>query len=623
MCGIWVSVGLSSALSSAPQRLSPIARRGPDGQGWHERQTPAGLLCLGHRRLAIIDLSDQSAQPFVGDDGAGVLVFNGCVYDYARHKAALERRGGGFRTDGDTEVLYQTLRHQSASGLNDLDAMFALAFYDPAAGTLTLARDRYGEKPLFYAFGHHQGQPWFCAGSDLRQFKGLETLSGRINPQAAGLFLNHGICERGADTFIDGVYRLGAGQALTLDLNHPSRLASSLPPHRQTWVRPSDGGGAAVRTPAEAASEARARLKASVRTRLVSTDVAYGACLSGGLDSSLIVALMTELAPRPPECISAIFEDADEPEISERPYVEALQAHLGLTVHTISPSAKDVALALDDILSAQGEPFPNTSICAQWFVFKAAREHGLKVMLDGQGADELMGGYPGMLGHWLKSRIRAGGPSGLWGDLAALTRDDSGETRAGLLRALMRAEVPEAFRRQVLSALGRWPPRSLFYPQGVPPPEPDMDFADLCQRLVRVTSLPALLRFEDRNAMDHGVESRLPFLNADFSLWALSLDPALRIAGGWRKAVLREASEGLVPPRITDRRRKLGFNSPHASWMRAEVGAVCRDWIAQYRHGAVCAPIPQARIDQALADPQLSFRLAVYLRWADQFSLSL
>jgi asparagine synthase (glutamine-hydrolysing) len=514
-------------------------------------------------------------------------------------------------------------------GLTDLDAMFALAFYDQAAETLTLARDRYGEKPLFYAFGHHRGQPWFCAGSDLRQFRGLDTLSGRINPQAAGLFLNYGICERGADTFIEGVYRLGAGQALTLDLSHPSRLAASFPPQTQTlpqtqtWVRAHGGALGAVLTPAEAASEARARLSQSVRNRLVSTDVAYGACLSGGLDSSLIVALMSELAPRPPECISAIFEDADEPEISERPYVEALQAHLGLTVHTISPSARDVALALDGILDAQGEPFPNTSICAQWFVFKAARDHGLKVMLDGQGADELMGGYPGMLGHWLKSRLRAGGPMGLWGDLAALSADASGETHAGLLRALMRAQVPEALRRQVLSHLGRWPPHALLYPQVVPPPEPDMDFADLCQRLVSVTSLPALLRFEDRNAMDHGVESRLPFLNADFSLWALSLDPALRIAGGWRKAVLRAASAGLVPAHITDRRRKLGFNSPHRSWMRAEVGAVCRDWIAQYRHGAACAPIPQARIDQALEDPQQGFRLAVYLKWADQFSLSL
>jgi len=617
VCGILISVGLDLSAD----RLKVLAKRGPDAEGWYQTMTNAGPLCLGHRRLSITDPSPNGAQPW-HDDGR-IMVYNGALYDFRDRQKKLIEQGQKLKSNGDTEVLAHILHHHGLKGLRDIDGAFAFGFYDQIAQTLILGRDRFGEKPLYIFKGRARGRPFIVAGSHPGLFQGLDEIELRLNHKSAADYLNYARQPRGSATFIQSIETLLPGHGLILELGSLTGFENSLqdapfqwddPDHKDHIFKPLPKIEA-PKTADEAAERVLHHLTQSIRSRMISTDVPFGACLSGGLDSSLIVTLMHKLGHSPP-CVSAVFAEED---ISEAPYVEAMRAQFDLTITTTAPDDHEVAQALNMVLADQGEPFANASIIAQWFVFKAAKSQGLKVMLDGQGADEIFAGYPPMLGTYLAGRLRRHGPLVLADDIKALTHANSGETAPHLLRQMIRAIIPEKSRRQALGLIGRFPPQHPLMGFAPPDPEPHLDLNGLCRFLITDSSLPSLLSYEDANALGQGVESRLAFLYAPLVQLGLSLPADWLIRDGWRKAPLRQAAVGILPPLIVNRRRKLGFSAPHEHYMQGAMGALIQSWIEDYKSSPAASLI--SRFDGL--DPDQKFRVGLFLRWADQMGIGL
>ena len=609
MCGIAGLIhdgpraGGASRLAGARRAL---AHRGPDdwgvlaiGPGGARvgREVPSDdeahqLLWL-HLRLSIIDLSEAGWQPMCSPDRRRWIVFNGELYNYLELRRELEGRGVKFRSRSDTEVLLAALETWGPSCLGRLVGMFAFAYADLDAGEVLLARDPFGIKPLYYA--EAPGGLGFAS-----EIPGLlELTQGRRRVDAGRLYayLRHGITDHGAGTLFAGVSQVPAGHSIRISLR-PWRVE----PPEPYWVP--------TRLPrrpvslAQAAEELRAQFCESVRLHLQS-DVPVGAALSGGIDSSAIVDVIRHVAGPDAE-IHAFSFVPDDAALSEERWIRLAAARAGAQVHTVTPSASEVAGDLARVIHAQGEPFGSPSIYAQYRVFKLAAERGIKVMLNGQGADELFGGYRPYLGARLAGLVRRR----RWGQavgLFAAGRELPGVGAGHLAMLAADVLVPPAGQAGLRRIAGRalvpaWMDGEWFRARAVAPSPvnytTDRDaFWAVMERALRETSLPHLLRYDDRNSMTVSIESRVPFLTRPMleGAWSLPEEYVVDDAGT-SKRVLREAMRGLVPDEVLDRRDKLGFVTPVATWMAAE-----GEWVAGLLTRGRDLGIPGVDFGRALA----------------------
>lgn len=541
MCGIAGTVGSTPDPDVLEQMARAMAHRGPDGQRtW--RDECAGL---AFRRLAIIDLDERGMQPM--HLGAIHLAFNGEIYNYRELRQELEQLGHAFRTEGDSEVLLHAWSQWGDGALDRVNGMFAFAVWDAAAGELTLAVDPFGEKPLYVA---RDGQRLAFA-SDVRALRCARPDLGALDPDAAATFLALGALPSPPRTCFAGVERLPAAHLLRW-------RGGTTTLTRYWWPRRID----VPHRLEEAAEALRALLRDSVRLRLRS-DVAVGTSLSGGVDSGAIAALVGQLAADGERhAFTARFPGFAR---DEWRWAELAGRAAGVTAHhVVEPTAAELLDDLETLVTDQEEPFPTTSIYAQWRVNRLAREHGVTVLLDGQGADELFGGYASMDAFATASA----GP-------AAVGRALLHEPRRApaLGRALLAGRVPPALaRRARLRAASPYATdeaarHAATVAPSLAPPVGERD--PLRRELLTqafATSLPHLLRFADRDSMAHSREVRLPFLDRRVAEFALSLQPQLLISGSVRKHVLREAMRGIVPDAILDRRDKVGFETPEERW---------------------------------------------------------
>jgi asparagine synthase (glutamine-hydrolysing) len=623
MCGIWASINAPDAVAG----LQAAAHRGPDGEGWARFDTPAGRLELGHRRLAIYDPTPASDQPASCAEGRYTLVFNGALYNYRELREELKALGHVFRTTGDTEVFLAAFAEWGCDCFARIDGMFAAVFYDAKRQVLTIARDRFGEKPLF--MDAQDGQ-YFCVASEARQFSAASKRKPQIDRFSLEDYLSAGrVDHRGGLSFFDyESLRPGTWREIDLSSKRIPGIDSESDSERALFWDPDVPW---EMSEPDVISALRDAMDLAVSRQLVA-DVPVGGCLSGGLDSTIILATVDRLRSRqsdPFVCVSAIFDETDDggQSLSERPYVEAAIKGKNIELVEVHPDETDVADRLDDILKKQGEPFPGTSICAQYFVFEAARKAGIKVMLDGQGADELFAGYAPMAGYAMADRLARLDLSSL-NEFNALIAEPSDLTAASLSRGTWRALVSESFRRRVLSALGKFPPRGGPVTLSLPPPPfrqfPEMSRLEmLINRLVLRDSLPGLLRYEDRNSMAFAVETRLPFLSQAVGDLALRIPSNLKVKSGYTKYILRKAFEDRLPPEIAWRRKKLGFVTPQQRWMRGKVGR----WVDQHLENSIEAFRPilnadwieteLARKASGQAPGETAFRVACAGRWAE------
>jgi asparagine synthase (glutamine-hydrolysing) len=524
-------------------------------------ELPAGAdVALGNRRLAILDLSPAGHGPMASADGHLWLTYNGEIFNYVELRSELAALGHSFRSGSDTEVLLAAWAQWGPACLARLNGMWAFAILDLRERRLFCARDRFGVKPFHYAWDGER----LAFASEVGALRCVPGVGGAPRVDVMAAFLAGGAVDEGDDTFVAGITRLGGGSHLTLDLRS-RRLAL------ERWYELPDP------EPQAADPDAlRDLLEDAVRIRLRS-DVPVGTCLSGGLDSSSIVALTarTRAGDKGRLAFSVVYGDEG---IDESPYVDSVVEATGAESHRTTPEPADLVADLADLVARQGEPFPGPGVYSQYRVMKLAREHGVTVLLDGQGADEVLAGYHYHFGPYLAELARTRGiPAALAaaGRLAEVTR----RPRSFLLglagfHALPLPEVVRARARRRFSTLGLVP-REALEPEAarlLPPAGRHVARGRLQDELranVLRTSLPALLRYEDRNSMAFSVEARTPFLDYRVVEMARGWAASDLVQDGWSKAVLRKAMAGVLPESVRLRRDKLGFASPERRFLLA------------------------------------------------------
>ena len=395
MCGIlggfW-RVPPADMDSRVRHAMQAIEHRGPDDRGVDFFRRADGLLMLGHTRLSIIDLSPSGHQPMTSGDGRFTLVFNGEIYNYRELRQELFELGAHFVSDSDTEVLLQAWTLLGEICLTKLIGMFAFAVYDRTEGSVTLVRDAFGIKPLYYA--HKAGRHDFLFASEVGALLPLRHGRPRADWQRAYDYLEHGVQDGLNGTFIEGVNHLPPAHLLRFD------LVSGLCEQRGWW-RPRYEQTSALGFDA-AAECLREMFLSSVRLHLRS-DVPVGAALSGGVDSSAIVCAMRKLEPDMP--IHTFSYVAKETAFDEEAWIDIINHHVGALAHKVHVSPSEISRDFEDLVRTQGEPFTSTSLYAQYRIFSEARAQGVPVILEGQGADELLAGYEGYPGQRMRSLL--------------------------------------------------------------------------------------------------------------------------------------------------------------------------------------------------------------------------
>ena len=565
MCGIYGVYdgegGVAQYRMWSEQASRLLQHRGPDGSACLARLS--GRCLLGHSRLAIIDL-EGGAQPIANEDETIWVILNGEIYNYVEIRERLISKGHRFRTQSDTEVLVHLYEEKGHSLLDDLDGMFAFAILDEKNERLFLARDRFGEKPLYYA-PLHEGKGLAFA-SEMKALFPFPGLDNRLDVAAIAQFLAVGYVPA-PRTHFQGVRKLMAGEALSLAPGAGLRTW-------RYWQPRIEPNGTKPPSREDAIASVRARVLESVRLRLRS-DVPVGAFLSGGVDSTYIASAIRDLQPGAK--FSTFCASFDDQQLDESPYARQVAEHLGTDHHEVHFSSGDLLAIFDELIDHYDEPFGDVSMFPTFAVCRAARQV-CKVMLSGDGGDECFGGYTEMFGYYRWHHVRrtalanaaAKGLLRLWG------RDWRG---IGLLGFLSKNDWELLYPAERRNAVA-----SCFLPDHRSAAERGL--RELEVRALEHARLPyPLSAFEatassylpeqimvkvDRASMRASLECRAPFLNPDLMQFATSLPLQYHFRAGTGKAVLRDALPPWVPREIRWRQKR-GFTPPLCRWLRGEL----------------------------------------------------
>lgn len=580
MCGIWFSAGID-----APKAvLDAIAHRGPDGEGWLIFASDMGSVILGHRRLAIIDLSADGAQPMMYQGGKYWITYNGEIYNFVELREELGALGHKFATHSDTEVILAAYAHWGEDCLTRFLGMFSLVIFEPERNRVFVARDRFGIKPLYY----HISERGIAFASEIKQFTKLPGFERRLNRARGYDFLMGALTNHTKETLFENVWQLRGGECVVLDLDEWRRTGDM---RVRRWYQIPEPDSLDI-SEAEASDRFCQLFEDSIRLHL-RADVTIGSCLSGGLDSSSIVGVMARQLKRSPNGIHTVSSCFEERSVDERKFIEAVIRDTGASSSYVFPDWRDLPDQLDRITWHQDEPFGSTSIYAQWCVFQRAAKEGLKVMLDGQGADEQLAGYHGAFGIHMATLLAHR-------HLAEMARILMGRARyhnqpvlpqlmsmfggriPRVLQNMLRGRRTTQVADRLLNAdawgehFGVSPQAAAIEKDGFGPIE---TIGQLCQVLTQTTNLPTLLHFEDRNSMAHSVEARVPFLDHRLVDFNIALGSRHKIVGIETKRVLRRAMAHILPPEVLHRKDKLGFPTPEEIWFRGPLRKTVEQWL--------------------------------------------
>lgn len=596
MCGIAGFVGPQDDPETLRHVAASMARsiqhRGPDDHGtWVDA---AAGVAFGHQRLAIIDISASGHQPMVSADGRFVADFNGEIYNFRVLRHELQHRGVRFRGGSDTEVLVEAIATWGVEAtLQRSMGMFAFAIWDRQRRRLVLARDRLGEKPLYYGWCGST----FLFGSELKALRRHPAFRNPLDRDAMALLLGFGYVPT-PHSIYEGIRKLPPGTWLEIDptrtglMPDPAEYWSLKQAVEQAKAEPFAG------SPKEAVDRLEDLLRASVRQQMIA-DVPLGAFLSGGIDSSTIVALMQSESARPVRTFSIGFAESD---YDEAPFARAVAKHIG-TDHTELEVSWDDALAVVPRLPEMyDEPFSDSSQIPTYLVSQLASAH-VRVSLSGDGGDELFGGYPRYLEHrgmwrtfgWMPPSVRRGIgtllralPIRVWDGIGRLARPLLPErfthVSAGhlvyVLATMLGEHGPEALFRRFVgqfedpaqlvedASVPRWPFENSEAPRRV------RDVTERMMFLDTMTYLPDdILVKVDRAAMASSLETRVPFLDPELVGFVWSLPRSFKDREGETKWILRRTLDRHVPRALVDR-PKMGFSIPLAEWLRGPL----RDW---------------------------------------------
>lgn len=562
MCGIAGELRFDqSACNPAVTKAMCDAQihRGPDDEGYYTN----GPVSLGIRRLAIIDLT-KGLYPLRNEEDTVHLVFNGEIYGFEALRRRLEELGHRFRSQTDAETVVHSYEEWGTSFLRDLSGMFAFALWDDPERLLWIARDHFGIKPLYYC----QSEKFLAFASEIKPLLTHPGLSWRPNEKLIGQYLRSGLTADGTEaTFFDGIGQLVPAHHLLIK---PSGLV-----RRERYWAPNVSREIDSETSRAEIEQTRRLFLESIELHLVS-DVPVGTCLSGGIDSSSVICTIKKVYPSGAvstgeriKAFSAVFPG--DP-IDEADYAKAVCDQTGAEHNLVTPTAEEFWDDLTTLVRCQEEPFISTSVYAQWRVMKLAKERGVTVMLDGQGGDELLGGYPAYFLYYMLTLCRNGKYSrGLAEGLRSydLTKPFVKTYLGGLV-----AHFPHSLRSLIVHARGglavtadRAVLRDVAPEMHVRQVRP-YDLAAKLETDISMTSLPALLRYEDKNSMWHSIEARVPFLHRPFFEYVASLPLDRKLRNGWTKHVFRLAVGCILPEKIRLRRSKIGFETPEKRWIQ-------------------------------------------------------
>lgn len=616
MCGISGIINFDgSAVDEGKLRsmIELIKHRGPDDEGFHID----GSIGLGHCRLSILDLSSAGHQPMCSEDGKKWITYNGEIYNYLEIRKELIKKGHKFRSDTDTEVIIHAYEEWGEDCPNKFNGMWAFAIWDSGKKELFCSRDRFGVKPFYY----YCDRKIFVFASEIKSLLSLG-IPRLANDDMIYDFLKYGILDHTNSTFFRGVEKLPAASSLRIGFNNGPSI-------KKYWdFSVSDEIRSKKKETEKHCAEFRDLFMDSVKLRLRS-DVATGSCLSGGLDSSSIVCVANNFLKENIKCslgekqktFSACFSDKL---YNEQKYIEAVLAKTGAERNMIFPKAEEFLQDIDDLLWHQEEPFLNFGTYIQWRVMEKASEK-VKVLLDGQGADENLCGYRKFYVFYLKKLIEMGNylkfavegarffsSPEIIGTLSAR----SGLRYFGLgnkiigLDNLLKKEYFERYKNREV----------LFSFRG--------NLGKRIKEDVTKWSLPVLLRYEDKNSMAHSIESRVPFLDYRLVERTASFPIEEKIYGGWTKYVLREAMKNIIPDEVRLRKSKLGFSAPEDKWIKKTLMTEMKSVIKHSSFLSRYVDVKKAEseldryvLNRSIWSGEIFFRLYVLELWGRKFML--
>ncbi len=570
MCGIAGIIDLDKKnifIKRLKEMTDIIAHRGPDGEGhWISDN---GNVALGHRRLSIIDLSHGADQPMHYLNRYS-MVFNGEIYNYLELKETLLKQGYTFTTASDTEVLLALYDRDKEKCLQLLDGMFSFVIYDEKENEIFAARDRFGEKPFFYNYvpGKH-----FLFGSEMKCL-----WEAGIKKEVSNRMLYNYLANNApenpndlSETFYENCTRLPHSHYLKLSVATCSLSIKQY--YNIDWKNTNYDI-----TVDQAKEKFHELFYTSVKHRLRS-DVTVGSSLSGGLDSSLVVTVIDALkkgSGQQQNTFSAVFPGFKK---DERRYMDMVIAKTNVQPHFITPGDEGLIASINKLSWHQEEPYGSASIYVQYCIMQLAKENNVTVLLDGQGADEVLAGYHGYYPEYFKELKRSS--KKLYHKEADAYRDmhagsdinvDLIGSKANRLKYAIGNQLPgirKWYHKMKYPATAflhndftNTYANELFKPQEI--------FASLNERLYHSTfkhGLQELLRYADRNSMAHSREVRLPFLYHELVEFLLTLPPEMKINNAWTKWIMRQAFEEELPPEICWRKDKIGYEPPQKNWM--------------------------------------------------------
>lgn len=568
-----------------------IFHRGPDDEGYFFGEAFA----LGHRRLAILDLSSDGHQPMHYLDKY-VITYNGEIYNYLEIRDELMRDGFRFHSKTDTEVILAAYDKWGFDCVKKFNGMWAFSLFDREKNLLFCSRDRFGVKPFYYS----DDEDTFVFGSEIKQV--ICNRHGRIfaNVNSVRDFLVEGYSEHTEETFFEGVFSLPPGNNLIYSIEHHTFS-------REKYYLLEEDKSLSLFGEEAAAARFLENFKRSINYRLRS-DVKVGTCLSGGLDSSSVAGIAAKIyADKSEARFQAIHAKTKEMGMDESQHAEELASTCNIDLCIIEPTTEEFRKSIHEVVYCQEEPFRSPSVFMQYFVFKKAKELGCKVMLDGQGGDEILLGYERYFPAYLRALPFSSAIKAFFNS-SKNSRLSLNELLAYFayfsIPTLRMARIKIKFSFLKDEHLKDFSKIKRFS-------ESYLDIRKLQKLEIESLQLPHLLRYEDKNSMWHSIEARLPFLDYQLVETALSINNAFKIKDGWTKYILRKAMAGLIPNSILWRKNKIGFAAPEEKWTKG-IHAEMRSTIAS---SALLKHMSKRRVDLNKIDQSTYWKLYSIAKW--------
>lgn len=576
MCGIGGAINYNRSgisLDTIQKIGKTIEHRGPNDFGFYFSAEGAKVLtrsiqdgfgfnvALLHRRLSILDLTERGWQPMQTDDRRYTISFNGEIYNYVELRQVLIQKGYQFRTETDTEVILYAYKEWGVESLARFNGMFAFAIHDAATNELFLARDPFGIKPLYYV----QNENFFLFCSEIKGLLAEPKVSRNVNPRRLNEYLRLGWVNQNTETIFSEIKEIPAAHytIISADAHHPLKTT----PY---WtVKPVERRDISF---GDAVAQVKEILYNNIKIHLRS-DVEVGYTLSGGIDSSAVVCVANDVLPDNKKLAFSYLPNYEEK--SEKKWIEIVNNKVHAQPFYTQPSEATFISEIENIIKLQDEPFGSTSIYAQYKVFELVGKHNIRVVLDGQGADEIFAGYPIYFTERAMSILKK---EGFVKYLAFIKKIDPAlniSKTKELLKTLYKylpRQMQKEVQKRYSSHSSRLISKDLSAYEEAPFDASTFEGSFLKASLykgLKHTDLPSMLRYQDRNAMAFSVEGRVPFLTKDLVEFVYSLPEEYILAQeGYTKKLLREAMKDFLPSEIFHRKDKIGFETPEKKWIK-------------------------------------------------------